>query len=200
MCNLYTPEPSRAVLAKLFNATWSDDASEWHEDAYPKYQAPIMRVEDGNRVLETMAWGVPITLPSKRPGTTITKHVTNVRNLQSSFWRSMLNEPSRRCLVPFNRFAEPRPGRDAVTGRPAQYWFTIKNAPVAAFAGIWRPSEGGEVFAFLTCEPNPLVAPLHPKAMPVILQPDDYENWLTTAYEGACALAAPFPSQLMSVS
>lgn len=118
MCNLYTPEPSRAVLAKLFNATWSDDASEWHEDAYPKYQAPIMRVEDGNRVLETMAWGVPITLPSKRPGTTITKHVTNVRNLQSSFWRSMLNEPSRRCLVPF------KPLRRAKARQRRRNWST----------------------------------------------------------------------------
>ena len=32
--------------------------------------------------------------------------------------------------------------------------------------------------AFLTCGPNPLVAPLHPKVMPVILHPDDYDRWL----------------------
>ena len=32
--------------------------------------------------------------------------------------------------------------------------------------------------AFLACELNPLVAPIHPKAMPVILHLDDYDRWL----------------------
>jgi putative SOS response-associated peptidase YedK len=59
-----------------------------------------------------------------------------------------------------------------------------------------RPTEECDAFAFLTCEPNPLVAPVHPKAMPVILQPDDYETWLTGSHEKAVALATPFPSQL----
>jgi len=68
------------------------------------------------------------------------------------------------------------------------------------FAGLWRPTEQGHCFAFLTCEPNPLVAPLHPKAMPVILQPEDYDHWLSCGYEHACSLAQPHPSQLMEVS
>jgi putative SOS response-associated peptidase YedK len=55
------------------------------------------------------------------------------------------------------------------------------------------------MFAFLTCEPNPLVAPLHPKAMPVILQEADYQKWLTADWAGAAKLVAPFPSQLMAV-
>jgi putative SOS response-associated peptidase YedK len=48
------------------------------------------------------------------------------------------------------------------------------------FAGIWVPEwtsirklKDGEttddLFGFLTCEPNGVVAPIHPKAMPVIL-------------------------------
>jgi hypothetical protein len=53
--------------------------------------------------------------------------------------------------------------------------------------------------AFLICEPNPLVAPLHPKAMPVILNPEDYDRWLDGETDDACGLAVPFPSQLMSV-
>ena len=97
-------------------------------------------------------------MAGKRPGTTVTKHVTNVRNLSSPFWKSMLANPERRCLVPFTRFAEPKPGKDAETGRPAEYWFTIADRTVAAFAGIWRPSDAGNVFAFLTCEPNPLTS------------------------------------------
>ena len=58
----------------------------------------------------------------------------------------------------------------------------------------------GDAFAFLTCDPNPLVAPLHPKAMPVILQSEDYDAWLDGEAETACALASPYPSQLMRVA
>ena len=51
--------------------------------------------------------------------------------------------------------------------------------------------------AFLACELNPLVAPIHPKAMPVILHLDDYDRWL--AGDDAEKMAVPFPSQLMTI-
>jgi len=51
-----------------------------------------------------------------------------------------------------------------------------------------------------TCEPTPLVAPIHPKAMPVILAPEDEDRWLRDPYATACELAQPFPSQLMAVA
>lgn len=43
------------------------------------------------------------------------------------------------------------------------------------------------------------MAPLHPKAMPVILPEADYRNWLTGDWEETQALACPYPSQLMGV-
>jgi putative SOS response-associated peptidase YedK len=54
------------------------------------------------------------------------------------------------------------------------------------------------VFAFLTCEPNPLVAPLYPKAMPVVLHPGDYDRWLDAEWDDASKLVEPFPSQMMT--
>ena len=101
--------------------------------------------------------------------------------------------------MPFTRFAEPRSGKDSVTGKPAEYWFEVTDTPVAAFAGIWRATDDERAFAFLTCKPNPLVAPCHPKAMPVILLPQDYDRRLTGTVEDAEALQAPFPSQLMAL-
>ena len=194
MCNHYQNHPEAIP-------TWQDyigtDAgppfSETRIDIWPKYQAPIVRVDQGAKILDSMQWGVPLTMKGKRRGTTVTKRITNVRNLSSPFWRSMLTQPEQRCLVPFTRFAEPRPG----AGRE-ECWFMVKEAPLSAFAGIWRASDEGNVFAFLTCEPNPLVRPVHPKAMPVILQPEDYDRWL--AGDDAEALAVPFPSQLMAMA
>lgn len=198
MCNLYRQRATEN-LARIFDAEPLADAPELKLDIYPKYDACVIRKEEGRRLIEVMAWGIITTIKGKS-GKPIARPVTNVRNLASPFWRSTLANPEQRCLVPFTAFAEPRPGKDAETGRPANWWFTVTGAEACAFAGIWRWSEGKKRFAFLTCEPNPLVAPLHPKAMPVILQPEDYDRWLDGATDDACSLAQPFPSQLMQVA
>ncbi len=51
--------------------------------------------------------------------------------------------------------------------------------------------------AFLTCEPNATVAAVHPKAMPVLLAPDNYGAWLGDPYASVCALAVPHPEGLI---
>jgi putative SOS response-associated peptidase YedK len=115
-------------------------------------------------VLDVMHWGFPPPPKSRAP-------VTNVRNLASPFWRSALKNPERRCLVPVTKFCESEGER----GSKREHWFSLPSSPVFAFAGIWRPTEAGKAIAFFTCEPNPLVAPIHPKAMPVVLHDDDYD-------------------------
>lgn len=66
---------------------------------------------------------------------------------------------------------------------------------------MWRHLHGGgKAYAFLTCEPNPLVAPIHSRAMPVLLDEEDEERWLSCWYEDAIDLAQPYPSQLMAVN
>lgn len=198
MCNHYANDPDAAAKVPTWREYigWDSEniLSTVSADMWPKRQGVVARHIDGNTHIDVMRWGVPLTVPGKKPGTTLTKHVTNVRNLESPFWRSMLTSPAQRCLVPFTKFAEPHIG----LGR-AEHWFTVVERPVAAFAGVWRASEAGNVFAFLTCAPNPLVAPLHPKAMPVILHESDYDCWLTGTYAEAVSLAVPFPSQLMIV-
>jgi putative SOS response-associated peptidase YedK len=77
---------------------------------------------------------------------------------------------------------------------------SVPSREIFAFAGVWRPTEQGKAYAFLRCEPNPLVAPIHEKAMPVILHPEDYDRWLDDDHVSACELAQPFPSQLMQVA
>ena len=127
--------------------------------------------------------------------------MTNLRNLASPFWRSAPSRPDRRCLVPVTDFCEWEGEKGAKLAR----WFSVPSRPIFAFAGVWRPTEAGKAFAFLTCgdEDDPsahLVGRVHPKACPVILHEEDEERWLRGETEDVCTLAAAFPSQLLSVT
>jgi len=51
----------------------------------------------------------------------------------------------------------------------------------------------GDRTTFLTCVPNATVGAVHPKPMPVVLDPGDCEGWLAHEYARACALAKPCP-------
>ena len=197
MCNLYTMTASVAEIRDLFGPFDRDTANlPPFDEIYPGKPAPVLRRgDDGGLKLETMTWGFPGPAQAKgRP-------VTNVRNLDSPFWRSALSNTERRCLVPATKFcewaAEPHPD----TGRKAKVWFGLNASndmhkahdPLFAFAGLWRPGEGGPFMAFLTCAPNDMVGAVHPKAMPVMLRPKDALAWLDHERESACALAQPFP-------
>jgi putative SOS response-associated peptidase YedK len=167
-------------------------------DAYPSWvggkerPVPILRRQDGDIIVDEIPWGIPLAA-----GTT-TKPVTNIRNLQSPFWRGTLAKPEFRCIVPAVQFAEWTPAPDPETGRKREIWFSMVDDQPFMFAGAWRPSNYGPRFAFLTCEANDLVRPIHPKAMPVILHEDQYKPWLDG--EPVEQFQACFPTQLMKVA
>ena len=188
MCNRYRQVKTRENLSTIFDARLLPERPEPATELFPRRLAAVVRKERGERLLDVMSWGFPPPPKSRAP-------VTNVRNLSSPFWRSALNRPDRRCLVPVTEFCE----WEGDPGSKRERWFSLPASEVFAFAGIWRPVEEDRAFAFLTCEPNPLVAPIHAKAMPVIIHPEDYDRWLDGAVEDACSLAQPFPSQLMAV-
>ncbi len=156
-------------------------------------------VQNGaSRKLGQMEWGVPTQVPSTHgPPVKLTVHVMNVRNLNSSLWRSMRTTPARRCLVG-HRLSEfglaPREG-----GKKLLHWFNVPSRRIFAFAGIWRPTERANAYDFLTTEPIAVVVPIHPKAMPVILHDEDYDRWFTAPWDDLKDLAAPYPSQLIHV-
>lgn len=197
MCNRYRMSADEVELARAYgiDGAFDQDVTVPPPEIFPKKSAWIIRQDENRRVLDVMAWGFPHRVPGARGGV-IDKSVTNVRNLASPFWRSALKEPTRRCLVPVTAFSEYGQERGA-DGKMPLHWFDVPSRPVFTFAGIWRSLGEGKVFAFLTSEPNPLVAPIHPKAMPVILHEDDHDRWLTAEVEDALTLAAPYPSQLM---
>ena len=79
--------------------------------------------------------------------------------------------------MPFTSFSEYE---TTAEGKMVPVWFAAdESRPLMFFAGIWtnrtsvRKAKEGEVnadlLAFLPTDPNGVVGPIHPKAMPVIL-------------------------------
>ena len=73
----------------------------------------------------------------------------------------------RRCLVAVSEFCE----WSGEEGSKKEHCFSVPSQRIFAFAGIWRPIASERVYAFLTCEADPLVGAVHQKAMPVIPSP-----------------------------
>lgn len=161
----------------------------------PKGRAYVVREEDGRRGLDVMTWDVL--------GGQAAWPMTNVRNLGLPQWRKLAAEPANRCLVPLTEFCEWTPERhDVGGGKPikGEMWFAVKDQPTFAVAGFWQPlKDGARVFTMVTCDPNGLVAPIHPKAMITVLAPEDRDRWLRGSYDDVVALQRPYPAERMVV-
>jgi putative SOS response-associated peptidase YedK len=204
MCNLYSVTNGQSAIRDLF-AVWHDRAGNLPPmpAIFPDQMAPIVRAAaDSERELVIARWGMPG--PPQYGG----QPVTNIRNVGSPHWRGWLGKRNR-CIVPatsFCEYADTKP-------RKTPIWFALsEDRPLFAFAGLWTPWRGlrgpksapvegdHELFGFLTTEANANVAPIHPKAMPVILTtPAEVQLWLEADTPDALALQRPLPDDALRI-
>ena len=214
MCNLYANIATAEAMRRLFQVSDENDRlgnAPARPAIFPKGEAPVVRLDEvGNRELIDMRWGFLTPAFSKKDGSPIKPRAwNNARDdklQKSNLWRASFHE--RRCLVPASSFNETKGQKPAT-----DYWFGLATEdpdarPLFAFAGMWRreqselrnEAENGLTHTIVTTEANDLVRPIHAKGrMPVILEPPDYETWLSGSIADVLGLLSPLSPAKMRI-
>jgi putative SOS response-associated peptidase YedK len=195
MCNRARGKFEPETLREKFGAKWGPQIPNTSTiELVPRAKAPVIRSEGTQRIIDLMQWDV---LGGQAPWP-----MTNVRNLHLPQWKRLAEKPENRCLIPLTEFCEWTPdkydlgdGKKPVKG---EMWFQVTDQPIFAVAGFWQKTVKGDGFTMVTCDPNPLVAAVHPKAMITILKPEHHDTWLHGSYEDVVALQQPYPAALMT--
>ena len=162
---------------------------------------PVLTIpNDGKNRAEFLAWGL---IPSWAKDPSIGNRLINARG------ETLAEKPAfrggykyKRCLILADGFYEWK--SQAGTKTKVPHFIHLKSRTVFAFAGLWdewHSPDGSSVRSctIITTEPNKLMAGIHNR-MPVMLQPQDYEDWLDSAPrtpDTLNQLIKPFPADLM---
>lgn len=201
MCGRYLRRSDKQRIAEVFHvAQGLADLvlPPWDYNVAPATFQPVIREESetGERELALMRWGlIPYFAKDLKNFSYSTINARAEALATSAIFRGPFER--RRCLVPADGFYEwkklavetlfgPDPtaepaGKDTAAKQP--YAFTLASGEPFAFAGLWdrwKDPAGGylESYTIITTTPNELTAAVHDR-MPVILQPQDYDLWLS---------------------
>jgi putative SOS response-associated peptidase YedK len=203
MCGRYTLRRIDLIRAAA-DATATLPFDEFSErpryNIAPGQDVPVVRMEEGRRVLSLARWGLiprwAKETPKVRPINARAETVETSGMFRDAFGR-------RRCLIPADGFYEWQAAASKGVKQP--YFIRLRDEQPFAFAGLWerwRPPESDleqETCAILTTEPNELMRPIHNR-MPVILARRDYATWLNleAKAEELRLLLRPFDAREMA--
>ncbi len=156
----------------------------------PSEQVPVVVAdESGQRTVIEARWGL---VPSWAKDIKIGYKMINARSETVAVkpaYRAAFK--ARRCLIPASGFYEWEP----FAGAKRPVVFAPAEADALALAGLWEQwrSGDGETMVsttILTCAANDTVAPVHDR-MPVLVDSENYQPWLTGDIEEASSLLRP---------
>jgi len=198
MCGRYSITTAPEAMRRLFGFENTAPELQPRYNAAPTDKLPVVRLDrDGRRELAVLRWGlIPFWAKDEKIGyKSINARAESVATAPA--FREAFRH--RRCLVPVNGFYEWKKRPD---GGKQPYYVGMRDGSPFALAGLWERWKKGaeriESFTIITGEPNSLTAALHDR-MPVILEPDHWDAWLTAKDTAApLAMLQPFPAQLMA--
>lgn len=193
MCGRYTLRTHLSVLAKQFAFDLGPvlPGFEQRFNIAPSQDVPVVRLADGNRELVTFRWGL---IPSWAKDAKIAQ--INARGdtvATKPMFRAAYKK--RRCLVLADGYYEWE--RSGKTKLP--WLYEVDSGKPFAFAGLWEWWDGPdgkapiESCTILTTDANDLAAQVHNR-MPVILDEEDYADWLV----GEQIPLVPYPAERMT--
>ncbi|TFZ08918.1 SOS response-associated peptidase [Ramlibacter humi] len=193
MCSNYVPVTGSGRLLEFFGVERGRDGEP--TDTWPLGLAPFIRLaQDGSgfeRVVDDGFFGL---LPDFATEIAFGRHTYNARSETVHRLPSFRDAWARgwRCVIPCEAIYEPC----WETGQAVRWAIAQEDGKPFGVAGLWRPwrhPDGREVlsFAMLTvnADGHPLMQRFHrpedEKRMVVILDPEDYGNWLTCRVQDA---------------
>jgi putative SOS response-associated peptidase YedK len=157
----------------------------------PTDLAPVICLEDEVQTLFNARWGL---MPSWAKDSRTTRPYFNARldNLANN--KVYASSSHRRCLVPMAGFYEwPK-------GNKREPWYFRTSNPLFYAGGLWRDWHDPQdkiirTFTILTTVPHPVIKPIHNR-MPVIIRPEDHEQWLHDDIKPALDLAVTYAGDI----
>lgn len=181
MCGRYQLAIDPAQLEVVFAAAVRGEFRPGYNNA-PTQTQPVVRHEDGARVIRPMRWGL---VPHWAKDPKIGNRMINARSetvADKPAYRSPFKR--QRCLVPATGFYEwKRQGKAKIP-----HLIRLRESRVFAMAGIWSSWHKGEgdapleTFSILTTDPRGALDGLHDR-MPVIVHPDHWDVWMDPTSE-----------------
>ena len=199
MCGRYTLKAIPEIFADQFNFEELSKSRPRYNIAPSQLVACVRFIpRSQSREGAMLRWGL---IPSWAKDLDIGMKLINARaetvNERPSFQKSFRH---RRCLVLADGFYEWR--REERIKQP--YYIRMKDERPFAFAGLWEywTNPDGQVVescALITTASNELMIPIHNR-MPVIVDPDCYDEWLDPMQQEIVklnALLRPYPAEYM---
>lgn len=199
MCGRYRLRSDKQRIAEAFavHADLEHLYLQPDDDIAPGSIQPVVSLDrNGERHIELMRWG--FKLPDRLLFNARSEGIESAK-----FWKEPFGK--RRCIVPADAFFEwqkmqvdrqsemfaqaksgeqSRLGKPLKTGKRPKFEFTVSAQRPFGMAGVWSPWKNPKTdawertFAILTGEANAVMRPIHDR-QPTILEPGDYEEYLT---------------------
>ncbi len=195
MCGRFALKAPPSELISRFEL---DECADFgpHFNIPPGTDIPVIRQSpEGKRVLHLLHWGL---VPHWAKDPSIGAKLNNARG------ESVAEKPSfreafkrRRCLVPASGFYEWK-----AEGKIKQpYYVSLKSGEMMAMGGLWeswKVPDGNllRTVCIITTGPNKLMEPIHDR-MPVIIRPENWQEWLSAPAEEVGQLIHPYQAEEM---
>jgi len=196
--NLSSPVPEEGIRVLNLGPSWkSGDRIHWS-------RVPVIRSTPEGREAAGLVWPlIPVWLKGELPKFS----TANCRSEEGvPFSETVKKKPTfrgawkhqRRCLVPVSWFYEWDQ-----RSKPKQPWRILPgNGDFLVMAGLWErsPLPDGrdlESFTIVTTQPNQLLTDIGHHRAPVMIDPDDWDTWLSGEPTDAESLIRPPADDLM---